>query len=325
MKNLKLLFPLFLFFCLLFSGCGKDEPVDPVAPPTVNDTIKVTEVTINPNDSAELINGIARIFITLKSDAGFIDIEVSPLNPDEKTLYHFEGGNISNEEFQISEKSTFIMAFSKENCTTIRKEETIDVYQAVILPPVINVEFDAYNANYGDRLSFTITLLSGELDSITMNPKVSDFNGELGTFLTDSIFETTSFHLTAYGKGGQSNVDATITREYFPLPLGVFYIKHDWLVIQAQYSRNGGIWLPFDSPRLGWKYVYNNDLSFQSYRSNGNLAEDGYWDISADGKYLISSFIDFQEIITINDSVYEYTFPLNDTTLQKFKMVTYLN
>jgi hypothetical protein len=256
MKKL-LVFLTFLFFCLLLAGCGKEEPTVPVDPPIViTDTLKISMITFNPEDFAALNDGVAIVSLFVKSNADFIDVEVSPTGLNEKTTHHFEGGDI-DENFPISEKTDFMLVFSK-NDSIFRIGQTIDVYQVVIppIPPSLYAKALPSIIEYGTSTIIKVEKLGeGLIDSI--HSDLPGFTGEYGEFQTPSLTETTTYHFTAYGPGGQCNVVVVVT--VIPLP------TRTEILCSAPLWFPDSIWY-FNYSEESWVYSepYNNIIYTQS-------------------------------------------------------------
>jgi len=283
-----------LFLSLLYVGCEKDKPDDPTPTTTA-------DLQCNVQVDKDTVTEGSNVMFSWTSNA---DSLILTINENNHQSLNKNGSKV----FGIQETSSFVFRFYKNDSTLAK---TFNIIAVPPPPPNFNVDFGSYNVNYGDSLPFTVT---GNFDSVTMNPPASGFNGGLGTFWTDPILETTTYHFIAYGEGGQSNVDATITRNYFPLPWGAPLIKCERIVTGVFYSYTGEEpWIPLLSWRLGCRYAYYNDLSMKFVDIDGDVGFAN-WDIIEDGRFLNITMEDpaYHEIVVITDSICKLKYELND-------------
>lgn len=203
MKAKKILFLIF-FFCLLITGCEKDEPVDPpdpIKPPPTYDAW-ADDYAISLGDSA-MVTWVSEHVDSVHMD--FLSVD------KEKTTISF--GPNGSEYFALSDTTEFMFTFYAINGTTPRKGFTVDVTEpSPPIPGSLYIETSSQLVAYGYTVAITVALIEGVIDSITVSPDLPGFIGTVGIFITPPLTETVTYIFTAYYNGvAEPGVAVTIT------------------------------------------------------------------------------------------------------------------
>lgn len=202
MKSLKFCWVLSLViaFCFIV-GCDKatDDPNPPI--PQVIVPFDGT-ITYNPPDSIEK-NGNVSISCNTNAESGKVVL-------NDNVTFSFDGG-VWSRTMTLFESTNFVFTLIKNDSSFIM-EHTISVYEIENPPSFSIIVFAEPDSVFcGDSTLITIIKLGvGELNYITVNPNITSFTGQPGSFWTPALSETITYHFTGYGEGGTCSVSATI-------------------------------------------------------------------------------------------------------------------
>jgi hypothetical protein len=256
----KFFFLIALILSLVYAGCEKEKPADPTPAPPVNYPLLCD---IQVNKDTVTVGGNVAFQWTSNADSLILTINENSY----QTL-----NKIGTKVFGIQETSGFVFRFYK-NDSTSAKTFTIIAVPPPPTPPTLTVVALLDTIEYGASTTITIT---SNGDSISSD--LPGFTGVSGDFPTPNLTESTTYHFTAYGEGGQTSASVNIA--VIPLPTDTDYVcSHPWRadsVFKTVDTLFGWTYkFPYETSDYDFYRIFFSDGNYESYRIFDNVNTGG--------------------------------------------------